>query len=330
MWAVNMRFLFVFSALLLLASSASADGLYQRTKDKKTLVWNNYPEPGETVTWSGGRDKDGYASGEGTVTWYSAGLSGIRLPFFKSAVPTRYSGKMVRGKLDGPVVTLRANRQFHGTFVSGNKVSDWVPGPAPSPSRTSIASGTATADQPRKESIRQEAVVQSPAEGPMPTPVPAPPLKSDSESVRERSGATRPTNQDVAKPSPTEKGNEQTASGPAATKTPGDSTRSVTGVPSSLRTRDASEPSPQAPVASPSGSPVLNLSAVIELADAKVRADGYTLDDYWLPRVSYIPENDTWSLLYEPKSTGAMGDAGKPLNVSVEDKTKKISVPAKK
>lgn len=312
MWAVNMRFLFVFSALLLFASSASADGLYQRTKDKKTLVWNNYPEPGETVTWSGGRDKDGYASGEGTITWYPAGPKAV-LPFFKkNAVGTPYSGKMVRGKLDGAVVTVRASRQFHGTFVNGNKVGDWVIGPGPSgtssPSRTGIASQTATADQPGKEPTPQEAVVKSPAEGPMPTPVPA-----------------HPPNQDVVKP-PTEKRNEQTASVPSPTKTPGESTRSVIGAPSSLRTRDASEPSPQAPVASPSGSPVLKLSAVIELADAKVRADGYTLDDYWLPRVSYAPENDTWLLLYEQKSN----DAAKSLNVSVEDKTKKISVPAKK
>jgi hypothetical protein len=330
---VNARFFFVFSALLALASSASGDGLYQRTKDKKNLVWNNFPEPGETVMWSGGRDKEGYASGEGTVTWYSAGLSGIRLPFFKSAVATRYSGKMVRGKLDGPVITVKANREFHGTFVNGNKVSDWVPGPGPSrtgttsPSPPGIASRTATADQPRKEPVRQEAVVEPPAEGLMPTPVPAqPPVKSDSESVREGSGATSPTNQDVVKSSPTAKRNETTASAPAATKTSGDSTRSIIGAPSSLRTRDAGEPSSQAPAASPSGSPVLTLSAVIQLADAKVRTEGYRLDDYWLPRVHYVPENDSWSLLYEQKS----GDTTKSLDVSVEDKTKKISVPAKK
>jgi hypothetical protein len=316
MWAVNMHFLFVCSALLLLASSASADSLYQRTKDKKTLVWNNFPEPGETVTWAGGRDKDGYASGEGTVTWYSIepkSPSSFRLPFFKNAIAIRYSGKMVRGKLDGPVVTVRANRTFHGTFVNGDKIGNWVVGPAPSPSRTAMASATATPDQPRKEAMRQETVVEPPAAGPMPTPVPA-----------------QPTNQDVAKPSPAEKRNEQTAPGPSATKTPADSTRSIIGAPSSLRTRDAGEPSSQPPVASPSASPVLTLSAVIELADAKVRAEGYRLDDYWLPRVRYAPENDTWSLLYEPKSNDAMGDAGKPLNVGVEDKTKKISVPAKK
>jgi hypothetical protein len=300
---VNARFLFVFSALLLLASSASADGLYQRTKDKKTLIWNNYPAPGEEVTWSGGRDKDGYATGEGIATWYSAAKS--LLPFLKNTVGIRYSGKMVRGKFDGPVVTVNAKKEMsHVTFANGNKVGDWVAGPAPSPSqtgspsRTSIASQTVTADQSRKESTRQEAAVEPPAEGLMPTPVPA-------HSPVQRDGATKPSNQDVAK----------------------HSAQAVIAPPSSLGTRDASEPSFQAPVASPSGNPVLTLSTVIELADAKVRAEGYSLDDYWLPRVHYTPENDAWSLLYEQKSNDA---TSAPLNVSVEDKTKKISVPAKK
>jgi len=324
---VNARFLFVFSALLLLACSADADGLYQRTKDKKTLVWNNYPAPGEEVTWSGGRDKDGYASGEGAVTWYSVApksQSGIRLPFFKNAVVTRYSGKMVRGKLDGPVVTVKNKGQiFHRTFVNGNQVGDWVAGPAPSssrtgipsrtstPSPTAIASRTVAADQPRNEPIRQKAVVEAPAEGPMPTPVPAP-----------------PTNQDVAKTTPTEKRNEQTASGNSATKKPGDSTRSVTGPPPSLRTRDAGDPSAPAPVASPPASPRLTLAKVIELADARLRAERYSLDDYWIPQVRYHPENDTWSAVYEQKSRDGAGETSKPLTVTVEDKTKEISIPA--
>lgn len=320
MRAVNARSLFIFSALLLLASSAYADGLYLRTKDKKTLVWNNYPAPGEAVTWSGARDKDGYASGEGTVTWYSAGrkfLSGTRLPFFRNAVVSGYSGKMVRGKLDGPVITVKTKGQiFHGTFVNGNKVGDWAAGPAPSPSSPRdesvlVADRTAKADQPRNEPIGQEAVVEAPAEGSKQTPIPA-----------------QPTNQDVAKPSATEKRNEQSASGRSVTQKPGDSLRAVIGPPSSLRTRDAGEPLPQAPVSSPPARPRLTKSEVIELADAKARTQGYSLDDYRRPQVRYTPENDTWSLFYDQKSNDGMVEVGKQLSVTVADKTKKTSIAA--
>ena len=57
--------------LLILAKSALTEGAYQRTEDrKKTLVWNNDPKPGDTATWSGGRDSDGYAMGPGTLNWF--------------------------------------------------------------------------------------------------------------------------------------------------------------------------------------------------------------------------------------------------------------------
>src|SRR5207249_2945179 len=48
------------------------------------------------------------------------------------AVINRYSGKMVRGKFDGPVVNVDASgKTFHGTFVNGTKANDWVAGPLP-------------------------------------------------------------------------------------------------------------------------------------------------------------------------------------------------------
>src|SRR5476651_1167880 len=66
---VNSRSFFVCSALLLLlfANSAFAGGAYQRTKDRKTRVWNNYPQPGDAATWSGDRDADRYATDRKSV-----------------------------------------------------------------------------------------------------------------------------------------------------------------------------------------------------------------------------------------------------------------------
>jgi hypothetical protein len=44
-------------------------------------------------------------------------------------VANRYSGKMVRGKFDGPVVNVDPHgKVFHGTFVNGTKGADWVAG----------------------------------------------------------------------------------------------------------------------------------------------------------------------------------------------------------
>ena len=67
---MNIRSLFVCGALLLFASFAYGAGSYQRTRDGKTLVWNDSPEAGEEATWSGKRDKDRFATGPGILTWY--------------------------------------------------------------------------------------------------------------------------------------------------------------------------------------------------------------------------------------------------------------------
>jgi len=69
-FGMNIRSLFVCSALLLFASVAYGAGSYQRTRDGKTLVWNDSPKLGEEATWSGKRDKNGFAAGSGTLTWY--------------------------------------------------------------------------------------------------------------------------------------------------------------------------------------------------------------------------------------------------------------------
>ena len=116
------RFLFVFSALLWFASVAFGAGDYQRTKDGKTTVWNAEPKPGDEATWFGDRDGEGYATGAGTLTWYTA----------KGNVYGRYFGNMVRGKFSGPVNVHSKGKTGHATFADGKRTSRWTSGPAPS------------------------------------------------------------------------------------------------------------------------------------------------------------------------------------------------------
>jgi hypothetical protein len=160
---VTARCLFVCSWLLLFVNVVYAGGVYQRTRDGKTLVWNNYPRRGDEATWSGKRDADGYAVGPGTLTWFgviSATPTGSNIPSKSRPILFgRYSGNMVRGKFDGPVVNVDANgKTFHLTFINGRRAGQ--PGATPAP---------AISQQPNQRVDRKQAV-QAPAEGPSPSP----------------------------------------------------------------------------------------------------------------------------------------------------------------
>src|SRR5205823_14071267 len=72
-FGMNIRSLFVCSAILLFASVAYGAGSYQPTRDGKTLVWNDSPKRDEEAMWSGRRDKNGFAAGSGTLPWYQVG-----------------------------------------------------------------------------------------------------------------------------------------------------------------------------------------------------------------------------------------------------------------
>lgn len=154
--AMSARCLVYTALLLLLANGAMADaGTYQRTNDGKTLVWNNYPTSGETAEWSGKQDKDGYATGYGTLAWHK--VEGSKFIFAKKHVTVggRYSGKMVKGKFDGPVVSVdKDGKKTHATFASGNRTSGWIDGSAATPERSPVA--------------------DAPAEGPSAVPIPPP------------------------------------------------------------------------------------------------------------------------------------------------------------
>jgi hypothetical protein len=99
-----------------------ATGEYQQARDSKTTVWNPSPKRGESAAWAGSRDKEGYATGFGTITWYNA--SGT-----EDAV---YYGNMVNGKLEGPVNLHKGRQIAHAYFADGSRATTWARGPAPS------------------------------------------------------------------------------------------------------------------------------------------------------------------------------------------------------
>jgi hypothetical protein len=143
---VSERCLFICTALLLLVDAVNAGGIYQHTRDGRTLVWNNYPSPDSEATWSGRRDSKGFATGYGTLTWYKvqravvtgSNIASSRGSAVSGVITNRYSGKMILGKFDGPVLSVDGRgRVFHGTFVKGIKTTDRVAETPPRPDQQS-------------------------------------------------------------------------------------------------------------------------------------------------------------------------------------------------
>ena len=346
---MNAPRLFVYTALLLVATAAfGADGAYQRTKDRKTLVWNDDPLPGDAATWSGDRDEDGYATGYGTLTWYTVKSA-------KLAVFARYSGDMVRGKFDGQVNVNSKGKTAHATFVDGKRAGKWSAGRAPAravaeqraetiykeprvepeapaagplPSLAPISS-----DQQRDEHLRRDAIVETPVERPSPNldqqaehhvaePAVTEPSRPASDSLR---SLAEPAVKELARPA-------------------SDSLRSLTTPPSGLRTDLAADapPQPSAPaassspaeapipavVSSPPVGPRLTAEEVVGLADAEAVAQGYDLGQYQHPQAHYTATNETWLVVYDENSVdgNGMGKSEKQFKVNVDDKTKETSL----
>jgi hypothetical protein len=136
-----------------LMESTRGDGKYQSTRDGKTLVWNNHPKPGDVATWSGARNADDYAHGFGQLTWYAKERG-----FVKPQLYARYWGRMVNGKLEGPVNVHAQRKTHYAIFIDGTRVTGWTRGTAPS--RATARWRTLGAQR------RQNIEPQSPAAGP--------------------------------------------------------------------------------------------------------------------------------------------------------------------
>src|SRR5947208_3300200 len=124
MISVNIRSLFVCGALILVASVVYGAGSYQRTRDGQTFVWRDSPARGDEATWSGKRDKDGFATGSGVLTWYKVEPtivtgSNIRDTRRYAILINHYSGTMVRGKFKGAVTNIEADgKRLHASSVN--------------------------------------------------------------------------------------------------------------------------------------------------------------------------------------------------------------------
>jgi hypothetical protein len=125
------RLFFACGTLLVLMQIARGEGNYQHTKDGKTLVWNNHPNPGDVATWSGPRDRDGFARGFGQLIWYTKEPG-----FVKPQSYARYWGRMVDGKFEGPVNAHARRTTRYAIFIDGTRVTGWALGTAPSRATT--------------------------------------------------------------------------------------------------------------------------------------------------------------------------------------------------
>lgn len=169
-------------------------------------------------------------------------------------------------------------------------------------------------EKPKAEPSIVERDIQSPAEGPRPTKVEKPQIPNPKPATEE--------------PSQLSSLNVQ----PSAEETPVDnSIRTLTGPPTSLRTKPsapaaATTPEPTiavAPAPSVSAAPKLNAVQAMDIADIEARTKGYDLGEYQLPKAEYNAADDTWSVSYIARDKDK---TAKRLHVTIQDKSGKAEV----
>jgi len=102
---VKLKLLLIVATLLFVSIGANAG---EWIADSKTncKVWNDNPQPNETISWSGDCG-DGYAYGSGIIIWYKNGKEN-----------TQYKGAMFRGKHAGKgTITWSNGDKYEGDFV---------------------------------------------------------------------------------------------------------------------------------------------------------------------------------------------------------------------
>ena len=317
------------AALFVIATpTLRGDGIYQRTEDGKSIVWNNNPQPGDAASWKGDRDEHGYATGYGTLTWYHLErktVTGSNIPGIKRTVIASFSGSAVEGKLTGQVNTVNEDRKMlHAKFVNGRRTGSWMEGPAETSEKTEEpqADKHPTAEVASSEPVRS--VEEIPSEGPTNSPTDQPRKEP---AVNIPPAAKTPTAAKVSAPmvvqSPPQIQKETVAE--KSGEEVDDSLRSLIGPPPSIRVNAAPKVSPAPSPPPPILPEVATLSTVevIGLADAEARNQGYDLGEYELPKVSaYDSKANTWSITYQQKGKGN----GKRFVVTVEDKSRKAIV----
>jgi TonB family protein len=105
--------LILIGSLVMLAGSVFAESTWSVT-DHGYKVWNDNPQPNESVTWSGGADANGYATGQGVLQWFQNGKpSG------------KYEGTMLNGRENGKgIYVFEGNSQWAGDRYEGDFVDN--------------------------------------------------------------------------------------------------------------------------------------------------------------------------------------------------------------
>ena len=223
---MTIRHLLFIAAVLLLCGHGASAARYQRCKDGKTLVWNNLRGVAQDVTWSGLSDLKGYATGEGTLSWYRLGT------FVNS-----YAGKMVLGKFEGPVIRQQGNTRLQANFANGERVGGWSePGSAPSTTATTTATPKPVEQPETPEETPSEVPYTTPSPIPTPrhSPIASPAIKPSPSPTPTPQSSPTPTPTATLRPSPS-----PTPTPLLALPSPTPTTRSIstpTGMPALLPT----------------------------------------------------------------------------------------------
>ena len=300
---------------MLSLAAASAGGTYQRTKDGRTLIWNDDPKAGDASTWSGKRDREGYATGFGTLTWYTTRQNGREQ---KETVFASFFGNMIRGKLDGPVNGHSKGVTGHAIFSQGKRINRWATGPVPSwrvPNEVS---------EPEREPAATVASAEPGGERHFNPPPPSYQSGSTERPVpnyHTLAQQDRKQTEDIPEEGPSDP--PQLSNAPPADKPKleiDDSLRSLTGPPPSL---GVVAPANQPPKSDADGNdnPRLGKEEVIGAADTAARNKGYKVEQYQRPEPRFDAVDQTWSVAYEPKSESA-----KHFTVAIDDKTGRTAV----
>lgn len=104
------RLLALTAVLLFLLAGPAFAGEFITTTDSNAKVWADYVLKGETATWNGRVDADGYATGDGTMR------------FLLNGKPAQvYQGEMNRGRYhgSGKFTFLDTGDVYEGQFVDG-------------------------------------------------------------------------------------------------------------------------------------------------------------------------------------------------------------------
>ena len=324
---VMARLLFISIGLLVFATAALAGGTYQRTTNGKTTVWNNAPKPGDEAAWSGDRDDEGYASGFGTLTWYTTREEDGDT---KSTVYAHYFGRMVRGKFDGPVNAHAKGKTNHALFADGVRTSRWAAGAAPSrrlaKSRVELVKVEKIAAEPPAPKPSHAAEPEAPAEGPREI------RKAEKNQVSEPQTASKSDSEDQKKPASAVLVKQPPRKKKSQTEVE-QSLRALVAPPSGLgRNPDGDilpEVAPPEAATLPAADARLTKEEIVDLADKEARTRGYNPAEYERAEPQYNSADAIWSVSYDQPAIG-MAETSKRFSITIDDKTKgTIFVPGK-